>query len=188
MATLAAKHELTQQIFTKTMGVQVWKPEHERTGRHFVYTTRYVRFFLLLLYELNDRAGIEALGRQIRKKSRMFFKHASLWHEACMTHLKVRILFPPSLYPIEHAFLTELPSSSAPIPASLKTSPTLSSKTSPTTSSSKTPTASKHGPSSSLPHLHPLNLPPLLRPRSSSRPPSKPCAKPSSSRKQTPTS
>ncbi|KAL9048565.1 MAG: hypothetical protein Q9206_005964, partial [Seirophora lacunosa] len=89
MATLAAKHELTQQIFTKTMGVQVWKPEHERTGRHFVYTTRYVRFFLLLLYELNDRAGIEALGRQIRKKSRMFFKHASLWHEACMTHLKL---------------------------------------------------------------------------------------------------
>ncbi|KAL9008731.1 MAG: hypothetical protein Q9173_006172, partial [Seirophora scorigena] len=89
MATLAAKHELTQQIFTKTMGVQVWKPEHERTGRHFVYTTRYVYFFLRLLYELNDRAGIEALGRQIRKKSRMFFRHARLWHEACTTHLKL---------------------------------------------------------------------------------------------------
>ncbi|KAL9020860.1 MAG: hypothetical protein Q9185_001931 [Variospora sp. 1 TL-2023] len=89
MAILAAKHELTQQIFTKTMTVQVWKPEHERTGRHFVYTTRYVHFFLRLLYELNDRVGIEALGRQIRKKPGKFFRHARLWHEACTTHLKL---------------------------------------------------------------------------------------------------
>ncbi|KAL9595062.1 MAG: hypothetical protein Q9179_005136 [Wetmoreana sp. 5 TL-2023] len=87
MATLGAKSELTQQIFTKTMTIQVWKPEHERTGRHFVYTQRYVRFFLRLLFELKDRAGIEALGRQIRKKPGKFFKHGILWHETCMTHL-----------------------------------------------------------------------------------------------------
>lgn len=92
MATLAAKHELTQQIFTKTMTVQVWKPDNERTGRHFVYTTRYVQFFLRLLYELNDRAGVEALGRQIRKKPGKFFGHTRLWQELCMTHLKVRTL------------------------------------------------------------------------------------------------
>ena len=29
-AAVGAKHELTQQIFTKTMNVQVWKPEFER--------------------------------------------------------------------------------------------------------------------------------------------------------------
>ncbi|KAI4176796.1 MAG: hypothetical protein LQ346_007796 [Caloplaca aetnensis] len=89
MATLATKLELTQQIFTKTMTVQVWKPENERTGRHFVYTTRYVEFFLRLLYELNDRAGLEALGKQIRKKPGKFFGHTRLWHETCMTHLKL---------------------------------------------------------------------------------------------------
>ncbi|KAI4172476.1 MAG: hypothetical protein LQ343_003566 [Gyalolechia ehrenbergii] len=89
MATLAAKHELTQQIFTKSMTVQVWKPENERAGRHFVYTTRYVEFFLQLLFELKDRAGLDALGRQIRKKPGKFFKHGRLWHETCMTHLKL---------------------------------------------------------------------------------------------------
>lgn len=89
MATLATKHELTQQIFTKSMTVQVWKPENERVGRHFVYTTRYVEFFLRLLFELKDRAGLDALGRQIRKKPGKFFKHGRLWHETCMTHLKV---------------------------------------------------------------------------------------------------
>ncbi|KAL8732114.1 MAG: hypothetical protein Q9181_004067 [Wetmoreana brouardii] len=100
MATLGAKSELTQQIFTKTMTVQVWKPEHERTGRHFVYTQRYVRFFLRLLFELKDRAGIEALGRQIRKKPGKFFKHGQLWHETCMTHLtllRTQCLLPTEL-------------------------------------------------------------------------------------------
>ena len=29
-AAVGARHELTQQIFTKTMSVQVWKPEFER--------------------------------------------------------------------------------------------------------------------------------------------------------------
>ncbi|KAL8825551.1 MAG: hypothetical protein Q9170_007753 [Blastenia crenularia] len=89
MAILAAKHELTQQIFTKSMTVQVWKPENERVGRHFVYTTRYVQFFLRLLFELKDRPTIEALGRQIRKKPGKFFRHGQLWHELCMTHLKL---------------------------------------------------------------------------------------------------
>ncbi|KAL8933710.1 MAG: hypothetical protein Q9216_006240 [Gyalolechia sp. 2 TL-2023] len=89
MATLAAKHELTQQIFTKSMTVQVWKPDNERAGRHFVYTTRYVEFFLQLLFELKDRAGLDALGRQIRKKPGKFFMHGRLWHETCMTHLKL---------------------------------------------------------------------------------------------------
>ena len=89
MATLAAKHELTQQIFTKSMTVQVWKPENERAGRHFVYTTRYVEFFLGLLYGAKDRSGVEALGRQIRKKPGKFFRHGRLWHQLCMTHLDV---------------------------------------------------------------------------------------------------
>ncbi|KAL8688457.1 MAG: hypothetical protein Q9218_005638 [Villophora microphyllina] len=87
LSTLGAKSELTQQIFTKTMTIQVWKPEHERTGRHFVYTSRYVQFFLRLLFELKDRASIEALGRQVRKKPGKFFQHGYLWHEFCMTHL-----------------------------------------------------------------------------------------------------
>lgn len=186
MAILAAKHELTQQIFTKTMTVQVWKPEHERTGRHFVYTTRYVNFFLRLLYELNDRAGIEALGRQIRKKPGKFFRHARLWHEACSTHLNVRFSFPLTEYPS----LSQFASSFAPTPPFQKTCLTRSSKTFPTKFSFKTPTASKHGLSTSQPPPYhpPPHLPSSLLPPCSRSPSSTPCAKPSSSRKLMPTS
>lgn len=90
--------ELTQ-IFTKTMTIQVWKPENERVGRHFVYMTRYVHFFLQLLFELQDSAGIEAIGRQIRRKPGKFFRHGALWHDTCMTHLTVSMIssFPVSV-------------------------------------------------------------------------------------------
>ena len=89
MAAHGAKHELTQQIFTKTMSIQVWKPEYERAGRHFVYTRRYVKFFVHLLFQLGDRASLEALGKRVRKKPGDFLDHPSVWSEVCMTHLKV---------------------------------------------------------------------------------------------------
>jgi len=88
-AVLGAKHEFTQQIFTKTMSIQVWRPEHERPGRHFVYTSRYVRFFVTLLMQLGDRASLEALGKRVRKKPGDFVDHASIWAEVCTTHLKL---------------------------------------------------------------------------------------------------
>ena len=84
-----AKHELCQQIFTKTMAIQVWKPEFERPGRHFVYTTRYVRFFVKLLFQIGDRASLEALGKRVRKKQNDFVDHSIVWHEICLAHLKV---------------------------------------------------------------------------------------------------
>ncbi|KAL8740174.1 MAG: hypothetical protein Q9190_007096, partial [Brigantiaea leucoxantha] len=88
-AALGAKHELTQQIFTKTMTIQVWKPENERIGRHFVYTTRYVQFLLRLLFQLNDRPGVELLARQVRKRPGKFLHHGHLWPHICETYLKL---------------------------------------------------------------------------------------------------
>lgn len=88
-AVLGAKHEFTQQIFTKTMSIQVWKPEHERPGRHFVYTSRYVGFFVTLLMQLGDRGSLEALGKRVRKKPGDFVDHASIWAEVCTAHLKL---------------------------------------------------------------------------------------------------
>lgn len=89
MAAMGAKHELTQQIFTKTMAIQVWKPENERPGRHFVYTTRYTRFFLRLCVQLNDRVSLEALAKRVRKKPHEFYEHTRLWQEICVSYLKV---------------------------------------------------------------------------------------------------
>lgn len=89
MVALAAKHELTQQTFTKTMAINVWKPENERPGRHFVYTTRYTRFFIHLLDQTGDKANLELLAKRVRRKQTDFFEHSKLWQELCLRYLKL---------------------------------------------------------------------------------------------------
>lgn len=84
-----AKYELTQQMFTKTMAVQVWKPENERPGRHFVYTTRYTRYFVELLDLTMDKVNFEALAKRVRRKQTDFFEHQKLWQELCSKFLKL---------------------------------------------------------------------------------------------------
>ncbi len=89
LAVLGAKHELSQQIFTKTMTIQVWKPDNERAGRHFVYTGRYVSFFADLLVKTNDRDNMDLLARRIRRKAGDFVNHTSIWQDYSMKYLKV---------------------------------------------------------------------------------------------------
>lgn len=89
-AAAAAKQELSQ-IFTKTLTIQVWRPEFERPGRHFVYTTRYVYFFVSLLDQLDDRASLDQLLRRVRKKQGDFINHTKLWEDICLTYAKVRL-------------------------------------------------------------------------------------------------
>jgi hypothetical protein len=69
--------------------VQVWKPEFERPGRHFVYTSRYVEFFFELLDKTNDRANYGLLLRRLRKKPAEYFDHKDLWQEECVKYIKV---------------------------------------------------------------------------------------------------
>jgi tetratricopeptide (TPR) repeat protein len=89
MMAHVAKHELTQQMFTKTMAVQVWKPENERPGRHFVYTARYTKFFVDLLVQTADKTNFEALAKRVRRKTADFFEHSKLWHELCVRYSKL---------------------------------------------------------------------------------------------------
>ncbi|KAF2872169.1 transcriptional corepressor of histone-like protein genes [Massariosphaeria phaeospora] len=89
MVAHGAKHELTQQMFTKTMAVQVWKPEYERPGRHFVYTTRYTKFFVHLLDQTGDKANFEALAKRVRRKQSDFFEHSKLWQQLCLRYLQM---------------------------------------------------------------------------------------------------
>jgi hypothetical protein len=86
---MGAKHELTESLFTKTMQIQVWRPENERPGRHFVYTSRYLRFFTRLLVQLNDRVNLELLVRRLRRKPQEFYDHAKLWQETVLVYLKL---------------------------------------------------------------------------------------------------
>ncbi|KAJ9610256.1 Histone transcription regulator 3 [Cladophialophora chaetospira] len=86
---LGAKHEFTQQIFTKTMTMQVWKPENERPGRHYVYTGRYVVFFVHVLEQLNDRGSLDSLVRRIRRKTTDFLDHTKIWEDAATTYVRL---------------------------------------------------------------------------------------------------
>jgi hypothetical protein len=85
----AAKTELTQQMFTKTRGLQIWKPEMERPGRHFVYTARYTRMFVKILKQLKDRVWLDILARRVRKKPHDIFEHGSVWQDLCATYLQL---------------------------------------------------------------------------------------------------
>lgn len=89
LGALGAKHELTQQMFTKTMVLQVWRPESERAGRHFVYTARYTRFFTSILEQLRDRANLEQLARRVRRKPTDIFEHSQVWQEMCNAYLRL---------------------------------------------------------------------------------------------------
>jgi hypothetical protein len=85
----AAKAELTQQMFTKTRGLQIWKPEMERPGRHFVYTARYTRMFVKILKQLKDRVWLDILARRVRKRPHDIFEHSLVWQDLCATYLQL---------------------------------------------------------------------------------------------------
>ena len=86
---LGAKHELMQQVFTKTITYNVWKPENERPGRHYVYTGRYVLFFAQLLDQLNDRGNLDLLVRRVRRKQADFIDHPKIWESITTTYVKL---------------------------------------------------------------------------------------------------
>lgn len=84
-----ARHELTLQMFTKTMVLQVWRPDAERPGRHFVYTTRYTRFFVKILESLRDRANLEQLARRVRRRNHELYEHTAVWQDICNAYLRI---------------------------------------------------------------------------------------------------
>lgn len=97
-ATIGARHELTQQLFTKTMALQVWKPEFERAGRHFVYTRQYTMLFLDILKRLGDRPALEQLLRRVRKRTGDYFGFESLWmsiHDVYLSMVRKQSKIPP---------------------------------------------------------------------------------------------
>jgi hypothetical protein len=85
----AARAELKESMFTKTMVVQVWKPEFERPGRHCVYMERYVRFMIKLLLILEDKSNMEALVKRVRKKQVDYYHFTEVWTECCTIYIKL---------------------------------------------------------------------------------------------------
>lgn len=88
-AAQAAKDRFSQHILTKTMAIQIWKPEYERPGRHFVYTSRYLRFIVKLLEELGERPVLEILGKRVRKKQNEYIDAVDIFDQICEAHMRV---------------------------------------------------------------------------------------------------
>jgi hypothetical protein len=86
---VAARHEFRESIFTKTMHIQVWKPDAERAGRHCVYMERYVRYICKVLLVLNDKANMDSLAKRVRKKPHEFFQFPIVWNEVCTAYLRL---------------------------------------------------------------------------------------------------
>ncbi|CAD6499808.1 BgTH12-03915, partial [Blumeria graminis f. sp. triticale] len=86
---IAAKNEFRESMFTKTMHIQVWKPETERPGRHCVYMERYTRWMVRLLELTNDKPNLEALVKRVRKKGHEFYRFSQVWTEACIAYLRL---------------------------------------------------------------------------------------------------
>jgi len=87
-ASTACK-EFRESIFTKTMHIQVWKPDAERPGRHCVYMERYVALMMKILFIMNDKVNMEALCKRVRKKSNDFQNFTKVWTDCCTTYLKL---------------------------------------------------------------------------------------------------
>ncbi|KHJ33278.1 putative transcriptional corepressor of histone genes [Erysiphe necator] len=86
---VSAKNEFRESMFTKTMHIQVWKPDHERPGRHCVFMERYTRRMVRLLEITNDKSNLEALVKRIRKKGNEFYRFTQVWTEACIAYLRI---------------------------------------------------------------------------------------------------
>ncbi|CCC07064.1 unnamed protein product [Sordaria macrospora k-hell] len=80
---------LRENMFTKTMVMNVWKCDAERPGRHHVYTEQYIRYMARLLAVMNDRANLEAVLRRIRKKGVDFYHFNELWQHGVQIYLKM---------------------------------------------------------------------------------------------------
>ncbi|EAA27687.3 hypothetical protein GE21DRAFT_5990 [Neurospora crassa] len=80
---------LRENMFTKTMVMNVWKCDAERPGRHHVYTEQYIRYMARLLAVMNDRANLEAVLRRIRKKGVDFYHFSELWQHGVQIYLKM---------------------------------------------------------------------------------------------------
>ncbi|XWW96159.1 hypothetical protein V2A60_004131 [Cordyceps javanica] len=85
----AAFSILRDNMFTKTMVMNVWKCDAERPGRHHVFTEQYTRFMVRLLVIMSNRIDLELLLRRLRKKSADFYHFNDLWQSCSVAYVSL---------------------------------------------------------------------------------------------------
>ncbi|KAF9116867.1 Histone transcription regulator 3 [Mortierella sp. AM989] len=63
----------------KTLVSSVWKPEFERSGKHFIYVGEYTKFLIVLAKESNDVETLNSLARKIRRATGLLLDLKEIW-------------------------------------------------------------------------------------------------------------
>lgn len=63
--------------------INIWKPEFEAPGKHFVYTTIYIDFYIKLSTKLADLQGLILFNRKLRRFGASMIDLPSAWDISC---------------------------------------------------------------------------------------------------------
>ncbi|KAI1317479.1 Histone transcription regulator 3 [Mortierella claussenii] len=84
----------------KTLVSSVWKPEFERSGKHFIYVGEYTKFLIILAKETHDVETLNSLARKIRRATGLLLDLKEVWellYESYLTVLGELVGPPPAL-------------------------------------------------------------------------------------------
>ncbi|KAF9086112.1 Histone transcription regulator 3 [Mortierella sp. AD031] len=73
----------------KTLVSSVWKPEFERSGKHFVYVGEYTRFLIVLAKETHDVEILNSLARKIRRAHGLLLDLKEIWELLYESYLAI---------------------------------------------------------------------------------------------------
>ncbi|KAF9576299.1 Histone transcription regulator 3 [Mortierella alpina] len=73
----------------KTLVSSVWKPEFERSGKHFVYVGEYTKFLIVLAKETKDVETLNSLARKIRRAQGLLLDLKEIWELLYESYLSV---------------------------------------------------------------------------------------------------
>ncbi|KAF9148394.1 Histone transcription regulator 3 [Linnemannia schmuckeri] len=73
----------------KTLVSSVWKPEFERSGKHFVYVGEYTRFLIVLAKESHDVELLNSLARKIRRAHGLLLDLKEIWELLYESYLAI---------------------------------------------------------------------------------------------------
>lgn len=87
-----AKDEMISILSLKATSkalVQIWKPENERSGKHFHYTYQYALFYVNILFEKKDLKSLVQMLPKLRRSNSTMFNLPFVWETLCFSICKI---------------------------------------------------------------------------------------------------
>ncbi|CAI5758328.1 unnamed protein product [Candida verbasci] len=69
--------------------VSIWKPDSERPGKHFLYTFRYIYFYIELLKQNNDLNSLIIMLPKLRRSNSVMIQLTTAWEFLCTSICKI---------------------------------------------------------------------------------------------------